>query len=1001
MTMTDELLHVAAPYLPLWHPQMTPLVGRNQESTLVMAHYEAVKQGFAHVVLVSGEPGVGKTRFLHAIAKQIFHKHALVFLGHTSEAEGMPPYLPFLEVLGHAVRTLPPDQLRQLLTPTTQALVHLVPELSAHFTDHFASPPFPMEQSRLRLYEAVRTFLEAISRIRPLVLLFDDLHWADSASLDLLCYLMSHRTSAHLLLLGAYREGEVNQNTLLEHALTELNHQRVSTTVTLPPLTMSEISELAHNLLGDTPDSDICARLYTQSEGNPFFAEELLRSWIEEGLLTHQQHLWQPVTLLEAALPPSIIGALRQRFTRLPTEYIDDLRVAAIMGRTFDPSLLAALQQQAVETIEDRLLVMAHAHLVYSNQDGRFTFSHDKIRECLAAEVSTTRRRRLHGMIGRILEEQLVGNEQTTTSYQLADLAFHFAHSDDGERGILYSLRAASQAVQTNAFEEALVHYQAAIALLKPDDARHGELLLAQGEVALLVGKDAEAENAYLKAQRWFTSDEHREALARATHGLGRVQWRQQKQAEAHTTLKCALAVLDERHCAERVKVLADLSVLLTATWEQQEEGQAYAQEARVIAQELGDATLEILTRRISIGNFSVLQGNDLAATIPPLEEDFIQAELHHNLTEAAACCLALMTACYWAAAISHAHQVNTHRIALVEHAQQQHHLHTAYSWQALLFAVQGFWADADRMISLAHPIVHTLTSPLPLAFIHQVCGFLAYQREHYIIAEEELLMAQENRDRQRGLDESMFSPGLLGLVQATMGKTGEARASIQQMESILTVLPTGTLSTVPLMMCLALTAMMLGDHEQDQDLYRALLPFRGQHYWFLVDRVLGMLALHTQQWEAAHAHLAEAEATARREGLQPELARTLWEQAILEAAYNGQERGLQRQSVLKQAHILFEALGMSDSASRAGQCIYTPSQQSHSTPCTPLPSHLTRREVEILQFVVQGKSNCQIAKALGLSEKTVTNHLTHIFNKTTSDNRAAATAFAIHHGLA
>jgi DNA-binding NarL/FixJ family response regulator len=304
-------------------------------------------------------------------------------------------------------------------------------------------------------------------------------------------------------------------------------------------------------------------------------------------------------------------------------------------------------------------------------------------------------------------------------------------------------------------------------------------------------------------------------------------------------------------------------------------------------------------------------------------------------------------------------------------------------------------------VIALAHSIVDALTNPIPTAFLHQFRGFLAYQRENYGVAERELQDAQVDQGLQNGLGDLMFYLGLLGLVQAMMGKEEEAHASMAQLEVHLTTLPVGILTTAPLMICLALTAMTLGDNERAKRLYPHLLAFHGQHYWFLVDRVLGMLALHDGQWDAAGVHLAAAETIARREGLQPELARTLSEQAKLEVARGGQGSTTRARQRLQQALALFEALDMSDSTCRVRRRLRALSHQSCEPLSPPLPANLTQREVAVLKLVAQGKSNGQIAQALGLSEKTVTNHLTHIFNKTACDNRAAATAFAIRHGLA
>jgi len=171
------------------------------------------------------------------------------------------------------------------------------------------------------------------------------------------------------------------------------------------------------------------------------------------------------------------------------------------------------------------------------------------------------------------------------------------------------------------------------------------------------------------------------------------------------------------------------------------------------------------------------------------------------------------------------------------------HHLRTAYAWQVLLFASQGLWTEAEQVIALAQPIVDALSDPVPAAFLRQFRGFLAYQQEEYRVAECELQNAQLDQSFQSGLGDLMFYLGLLGLVQATMGKEQEARAYMARVEAQLALLPAGILSAAPLLICLALAAMTLGDHGRTTRLYPALLAFGGQHYWFLVDRVLGMLS--------------------------------------------------------------------------------------------------------------------------------------------------------------
>jgi len=968
-----------------------------------MNHYEAAKGGRARVVLVTGEPGMGKTRLLDEVALCTVQDGAVVLRGAASEAEGMPPFLPFVEALGRHIRMTQEDQLCRQVTAAPEVLAGLLPELAVCLSERPVPLPFPSEQARLRLYEALGTFLASIGAPHALVLTLDDLQWADTASLDLLCHLARSRPNAHLLVLGAYRESEIDGNPALARTLSELSRQRALTTVVVGPLSVAEVGTLAGSRLGNSLSPALNGLLHAHSEGNPFFAEELLESWIESGALIQEYQQWVAIAPLELGLPPSIVGALHQRFMRLAPAVIDHLRVAAIIGRSFQLALLAQVEGQEIEAVEECLLEAVRARLVRAEQAGRFLFSHDKIRECLYAEVSTSRSRRLHGIIGQLLEASY-GQEQTLSASQLADLAFHFARSGDQERGVHYTLRAAAQALQATALEEAMAQYRAALVLLGPEDRRRGDVLLDLGEAALLAGKEQEAETIYETAQRWLLAQaEDQDALlrvARAAHGLGLALWRQEKQQEACAALEHALASFGDRRCAERVKVLLDVSQLLLNSPEQQEKGLAYTQQAREMAHRLGETRLETRARRIVAANLS-LQGSSLPSAVRSLENALASAEASGDLAEAGECCLNLAMGYYWMAEIRRSHEVSLHRIALLERCPHSDQGRGASTWPVLLLASQGKWAEAERMIERARPLVEHLASPLPLAFLHQCQGFLAYQREDYAAALRELEAALVGQNPQYGLGEMIIYPGLLGLVQATIDQREEASASIACLERLLASLSEEILPAAPLMMCLALTAIALGDNERVRRLYAPLQAFRGQHYWFLVDRVLGVIAILCSDCEAAALHLAAAGATAEREGLFPELARTLLGQADVEVGQGGQGSTLRARSLLNRALVVFGELGMAESAHCVRRRLRALSHHPGDPASPSLPANLTEREAEVLKLVANGRSTRQIAHTLVLSEKTVTNHLTHIFTKTASENRAAATAFAFHHGLA
>ena len=970
---------------------------RQHEQAMIWKQYKAARDGSTKIVLLEGEPGIGKTRLLDEFAKLAADDGATILRGSSSDFEGMPPYLPFLEALGQYIRVIPLDLLREQIGANPQILASILPELTSRLGDLPAAYQISPEQALLRLYEAIGTFLEAISISNVLVLTLDELHLADTASLDLLCHIAQHHSKVKLLVLGAYRADEIERNAALDRAVIELAHLRILTVIVLSPLTAFEIESLAVNYLGGPINPDVSQLLYTQSEGNPFFAEELLRGWIEEGSLVLGNADWVATAPLEHALPYSIVGALRQRFNRLSSDVIDHLRVAAAIGRTFEPSLLATVEDKDIEIVEESLLEATRCGLVRTEPTGFFTFSHEKIRECLYAEVSSSRRRRLHEVIGQILESRY-GQESTKSAFKLAELAFHFAHSGDRRRGATYSRQAAEQAMQTFAFEEAMSHYRTALELYDSDDGGRGNLLLGLGETALLVGEESEAAIAFRAALTWFSQAGDVKAAARAAHGLGLALWRQEAFEASRTTLEHALSLLENTDSALAVRVLVDLATLLTIYMREQAKGNTYAQLAMEMVRRLEDSRLEATVIREVVGKLNML-GNDISGAILSMEQALALAKANDYPSEAAKCCLYLAGAYYFIGEIKRSFEISNRWIEFIEQSRQPYQSRNPYCWLALLYSSQGAWSDAENAIEHAQHLVDHLPTRASSAFLHQIKGFLAYQREDYLSAEQEFQAVIVDQRRDAG--GVMLHAGPLGLAQAALGKREVALAFTAKLEALLTEQSAGTLPTAPIIICLSLLAIDMGDQELALELYAQLLTFRGQHYWFLVDRVLGMLATLRRDWEMAEIHLAEAKTIAQCENLRPELARTLVEQANLELARDGPEHVPYATKLLRDALTLLKELKIKQQVEQVHSRLRSLSRPKNDLARQSLPANLTCREANVLQLVAQGKSNRQIAQELGLSVKTVANHLTHIFNKTMCENRVSAAAFAIQNGLA
>jgi DNA-binding CsgD family transcriptional regulator/tetratricopeptide (TPR) repeat protein len=929
---------------------------------------------------------------MEQVAARVALDGAVILRGGASEAEGMPPYLPFLEALGQHVRTARPDALREQTGPLASILATILPELPLRLGEVPASYPLPPEQARLRLYEAVGTFLAAIAAEQPLLLILDDLQWADPASLDLLSYTARHQTGSRFLILGAYREGEAEPNGAFNRTVAELNRLRVLTTVTVRPLAADAITTLARRQIGEQVNPEVGELLFTHSEGNPFFAEELLRGWLEIGALTWKDGYWALEGSVAPTLPPTIVSAVRQRLARRSPEVLELLWTAAVIGRTFDAALLAEAAGFELEPIEERLREAVWARLVRADGEDIFTFSHDKIRECLYDEVTTVRRRRLHGFIGRVLESK----PAPASGRRLAELAFHFAHSGDHARGARYAQQAAEQAMHAYAPEEAMAHYQTALDLIDPADDRRGDLLLSLGQAAVFAGVEEQAVTSFKDAQCWFQDVGEPVAAGGAALHLGQAWWRQEAIPETQAALETALGLLEDRPGPELVQVLVDLGSLLVTSLHQQTAGIAYSRRALELAEQLADEQLLAAAGR-ALGNLLV-RSNDLAAGIPLLERALALSTAADDPVGAAECCACLAPAYGWRGDVRRGYDIMLQRRAFAQRCHdpyQLRHVYTSLGWFA---GMRGHSSEAERMLDAAQTIVEQLASPEPMAWLHFCRGRLSYYRGEFAVAEEHFRNAMATF-RTIGPSMLVWYLGFLGLTQAAQGKVMAARASLDEVETLLAAVPAGTMPTSLPLAHLTQAALLLSDKQRLAGYHSKLVLFQGQFHDFLIDRLLGEIETLQGDWEAAESHLAAAEATARREELMWDLARTLEAQGELAFAQGGHDCKVRGRERLEEALELHRSLGSRSQVRRLGEQLQRQARQHPQRP--RLPAGLSVREAEVLGLVARGKSNREIAEDLVLSEKTVVNHVTSIYGKTGANNRATATAFAIRHGLA
>jgi predicted ATPase len=293
-------------------------------------------------LVVTGSPGIGKTRFVEEFLSGAEIDKATVLRGGSSLAEGMPPYLPFLESLGDYAARTPTAVLVNQIGAQAPILWTLLPDLATRLKTRVPDASGLPEQNRFRLFEAVTSWLAAIAVDQPLILFLDDLHWADAATLDLLLHVSGRLHKRPVLVVGAYREGEAAENGPAQRTVAELDRRRLADVLRLQPLTSDDTALLAAGLLGGPIERRAADAVHWRSEGNTFFAEEIMRGLVEEGSLAWDGRRWLLDTSREMLLPRRVAEAIRTRLARLDPAIPDLLRTAAVVGRGLRSSVARA-----------------------------------------------------------------------------------------------------------------------------------------------------------------------------------------------------------------------------------------------------------------------------------------------------------------------------------------------------------------------------------------------------------------------------------------------------------------------------------------------------------------------------------------------------------------------------------------------------------------------------------------------------------------------------------
>jgi class 3 adenylate cyclase/tetratricopeptide (TPR) repeat protein len=572
-----EALPGAAPPLParLRVEYSAVFVGRTRERGLLAGAWKQAEQGSLRVVLVAGEPGIGKTRLATEVALDAHGQGALVLLGRCDEDLAVP-YQPFVEALRHLVAVCPDDVLAEALAGRGGELTRLLPELPGRVPGLGSPQSADPDTERYLLFSAVAGALHSVSQWRPVFLLLDDLHWATKATLLLVKHLVRSSEPMAGLIVGTYRDSDIGRGHPLTDVLAELRRDTAVERLGLRGLSDDEALDMMQTLAGhefEGPELALAHAVHDEADGSPLFMRELLRHFGELGELRREGERWTFRGEL-IGIPDSVREVIGQRLSRLPEPVDRLLALAAVIGPEFDVAVLSRLAGVDRSAVLDALAEARQAALVAEVQDapGRFTFAHGLIRHTLYQELGPARQVELHRRVAETLEA--IGADDEAL---VAELANHWVAAipqllvaaDDVERAARYAEQAGRRAMASLAYEEAAHHFEGALRAARHSDdgGRVCELLILLGEAQRCAGDPAHRETL-LEAGRTALErgDSDRAARAALANQPGFFTRMVVVDTDRVAALEAALGAVGPAATPLRARLLASLATELQFT---------------------------------------------------------------------------------------------------------------------------------------------------------------------------------------------------------------------------------------------------------------------------------------------------------------------------------------------------------------------------------------------------------------------------------------------------
>lgn len=474
-------------------PQQSAMVGRARELAELRGGLADATARRGSLLLISGEPGIGKTRLSAELASHAQASGVAVRTGQCLDREESVPYLPFVEILESCVDRIPdPRELCKLVGNEGPELARLMPRLGRLLPDLAPPLDLPPRETRRHLFNSFCAFTARLVSEQPTLFIIEDLHWADDSTLSLLDHLVKRLSKLPLLIVGTFREAEVDLSPALAQTLEDLLRGRLASRIRLKTLPLDSVAEMVTLLSGMSPPAQVVREIYDETEGNPFFVEELFLHLKEENRLYDSSGVFRSeLKIDELDAPQSVRIVVGRRLARLSDPTRKCMTTMAAIGRSFGFDTLLAATGTDADSLLESIAEAERAGLIFSSANSgnaRLEFSHELIRQAVLGSMSAAMREGLHLRIAEAMERVYC---DLLEDY-VTELAYHYSRSANSLKAVDYLTRAAQKASDSSADKEAEAYLKSAMSLIEllPKEtraARELRLQLLAAETAVVL----------------------------------------------------------------------------------------------------------------------------------------------------------------------------------------------------------------------------------------------------------------------------------------------------------------------------------------------------------------------------------------------------------------------------------------------------------------------------------------------------------------------------------